>query len=103
MVLGAGAPVLAARESADRVLHPLELPTSGLPPQLMVEPFTELNYAVLHNGEPLFKQFIVERGQAKSSDWLSVDVELQLGVATARYRKRLLAAQPGAAEDPDDD
>lgn len=91
VVLWTGAPVLAAREPADRVLQPLELPKSGLPPHLMVEPFTELNYAVLHNGEPLFKQFIVERGQAGPGDWLSVDVELQLGTETARYSKRFLA------------
>lgn len=60
-------------------------------PRLRAVPEEELNYAVLHNRGRLFRQIVVEQGGAKPGDWLSVDVELQLGPEQARYSKRFAA------------
>ena len=70
-----------------------ELRDAGTPPRLLAVPEEELNYAVLHNNGRLFRQIVVERGSAKPGDWLSVDVELQLGPEQARYRKRFAAGE----------
>lgn len=70
-----------------------ELRDTGTAPRLLAVPEVELNYAVLHNNGRLFRQIVVERGSAKPDDWLSVDVELQLGPEQARFRKRFLASE----------
>ena len=57
----------------------------------MCVPETELNYAVLHNNGLLFRQFVVERGNARATDWFDIDIELQLGAEPARYRRRFVA------------
>ncbi len=68
-----------------------ELRDVDTPPRLLAVPEVELNYSVLHNNGRLFRQIVVERGSAKPDDWLSVDVELQLGPEQASYRKRFAA------------
>jgi len=70
-----------------------ELRDAGTLPRLQAVPEEELNYAVLHNNGRLFRQIVVERGSAKADDWLSVDVELQLGPEQARWRKRFSAGE----------
>lgn len=58
----------------------------ALDPALHVQLAQELNYAVLHNTrQGLFTQFIVDRNGAPTGSRIAVDVELQLGVETARY------------------
>jgi hypothetical protein len=68
-----------------------ELRDADTPPRLLARPEQELNYAVLHNNGRLFSEIVVERGSAAPDDWLSVDVELQLGPEQAHFRKRFLA------------
>lgn len=68
-----------------------ELRDADTPPRLQAVPEEELNYAVLHNNGRLFRQIVVERGSARPDDWLSVDVELQLGPEQASWRKRFTA------------
>jgi len=51
----------------------------------------ELNYAVLHNSsQGLFGKFIVQRNGAQAGDRIAVDVEVQLGVERATYRKAFI-------------
>lgn len=70
-----------------------ELRDADTPPRVLALPEVELNYAVLHNNGRLFRQIVVERGSAKPHDWLSVDVELQLGPEQASFRKRFVAGE----------
>jgi hypothetical protein len=64
---------------------------SGGAPQLHAQAAQELNYAVLHNTrQGLFTKFVVDRNGAVAGDRLGVEVELQLGMETARYSNTLL-------------
>ncbi len=97
IALWAGAPILARRArshiGAGGSVQPSALPVRSGPPRILATPETELNYAVLHNNGKLFKQFVVERVGASDTDWLSVDVELQLGTEKACFSKRFQATQ----------
>jgi len=60
-------------------------------PRIVAQPHEELNYSVLHNNGSLFKEFVVEPGGALPNDWLTVDIEIQMGAEVACYSKRFQA------------
>jgi hypothetical protein len=69
--------------------------STGISPEppcdLQVEPFPELNYAVLHNKGRLFKSFIIHRRASATgmNALLSVRVEAHLGNETACFHKQV--------------
>lgn len=65
-----------------------QVPPGEGDPAVRVTPVDELNYAVLHNcNQGLFTEFVVERNGAPEGSRLAVDVELQLGLEPARWRR----------------
>jgi hypothetical protein len=88
IALWAGAPLMPERA---RAAVAAEVRAADTPPRVACQPESELNYAVLHNNGVLFRQFVVERGNARESDWLDVDVELHLGAEPARFSRRFRA------------
>lgn len=90
VALWAGAPLLSSEIPKDKP-QPAELSKSDEAPSLIIDHEKELNYSVLHNNGRLFRQLVVDRGNASDKDWLCVDVELHVGAEPARYRKRFQA------------
>jgi hypothetical protein len=88
IALWAGAPLMPERA---RAAIAAEVRCADTPPRVMCQPESELNYAVLHNSGVLFRQFVVERGNACETDWIDVDVELHLGAEPARFSRRFRA------------
>lgn len=88
ITLWAGAPLMPERA---RAAVAAEVRAGDVPPRVICQPESELNYAVLHNSGVLFRQFVVERGNARETDWLDVDVELHLGAEPARFSRRFRA------------
>ena len=66
-------------------------PGRGEPPPVRVEvkPFAELNYAVLHNAQPMFEKFVLETDAPDAQPVLDIEVAVHMGAETARYRRRL--------------
>lgn len=84
----AGAPLMPERVGPAVAA---EVRAADVPPRMVCQPESELNYAVLHNNGVLFRQFVVERGNAREGDWLDVDVELHVGAEPARFSRRFRA------------
>lgn len=88
ITLWAGAPLLGG---------PAAAPTSvAAPPEaqplrvdVRVVPHQELNYAVLHNAQPLFEQFVLECNRPAETVFVDVDVAVHMGAETARYGRRV--------------
>jgi hypothetical protein len=57
--------------------------------RVKVNPFPELNYAVLHNGRPLFEHFVLECDVPGPQVEVDVDVSVHMGAETASYRRRV--------------
>ena len=57
--------------------------------RVKVNPFPELNYAVLHNGRPLFEHFVLECDAPGPQVVVDVDVSVHLGTEIAGYRRRV--------------
>lgn len=86
VTLWAGAPVLP--------LHAVPEPThaersSRHDIRCTVKPHKELNYAVLHNAQPLFEQFIIECDSPGPHRLVDVDVAVHLGSETAAFQRRV--------------
>lgn len=93
ITLWAGAPLLgqpATPRAAGSVpaAAPLELARK---PRVRVDikPYEELNYAVLHNAQPLFEKFILECDLPGDDVLVDVDVAVHMGTETARYKRQL--------------
>ncbi|MFG6414507.1 hypothetical protein ACG02S_11435 [Roseateles sp. DC23W] len=54
-----------------------------------IEPFPELNYAVLHNAQPLFKRFVLACDLPEQAEPLDVDVAVHMGAEVARFQRRV--------------
>lgn len=90
VALWASASLMDDAQQADEP-QAAELRQSAGPPRILFKAESELNYSVLHNNGPLFSEFVVERGDAVETDWLTAEIEIQLGAETARYSRRFLA------------
>lgn len=63
-------------------------------PAVHAQPARELNYAVLHNSDQgLFTEFVVDRNSAPTGSRIATDVELQLGMETARYSSTFVVGE----------
>ena len=58
-----------------------------------IEPFPELNYAVLHNAQPLFKRFVLSCDKPMAAAPLDVDVAVHMGAEVARFQRRVKLRQ----------
>jgi hypothetical protein len=58
-----------------------------------VEPFPELNYAVLHNAQPLFRRFVLSCDAPERAAPLDVEVAVHLGAEVARFQRRVKLRQ----------
>jgi len=55
-----------------------------------IEPFPELNYAVLHNAQPLFRRFVLSCDAPDQAEPLDVEVAVHMGTEEARYERRVV-------------
>lgn len=103
ITLWAGAPVLppdgrVGAASDEDALAPDQAPK---PPKALVtveiKPFGELNYAVLHNAQPLFEKFVLECDRPGDDVRVDVDVAVHMGAETARYRRQVTMTDPRVA------
>lgn len=58
-----------------------------------IEPFPELNYAVLHNAQPLFKRFVLSCDAPAKAAPLDVEVAVHMGAEVARFQRRVKLRQ----------
>lgn len=58
-----------------------------------IEPFPELNYAVLHNAQPLFKRFVLSCDKPAAAAPLDVEVAVHMGAEVARFQRRVKLRQ----------
>ncbi len=94
VTLWAGAPVLAPPAAATRrravVPRPQPAVQRAAPSvQCQVEPLAELNYAALHNGQPLFRQFVLSCDEPARAAPVDVDVVLDLGTEQVRFQRHV--------------
>lgn len=54
-----------------------------------VKPYGELNYAVLHNAQPLFEQFVIECDEPGPDQLVDVDVSVHMGSETASFHRQV--------------
>ncbi|RTL34232.1 MAG: hypothetical protein EKK53_26890 [Burkholderiales bacterium] len=59
-----------------------------------IEPYPELNYAVLHNAQPLFRRFVLACDLPDQAAPLDVDVAVHLGDEVARFQRRVQLRYP---------
>lgn len=55
-----------------------------------IEPFPELNYAVLHNAQPLFERFVLSCDLPAGAAPVDVEVAVHMGDEQARFERRVL-------------
>ncbi|MCE4540182.1 hypothetical protein LXT12_23300 [Pelomonas sp. P7] len=70
---------------------PAPAPASG-EVRCAIEPFPELNYAVLHNAQPLFRRFVLSCEAPERADPVDVEVAVHLGDEEARFERRVVMA-----------
>lgn len=58
-----------------------------------IEPFAELNYAVLHNAQPLFRRFVLSCDAPQWAEPLDVEVAVHMGQEVARFQRRVQLRQ----------
>jgi hypothetical protein len=80
---------------AEHAAHGLALVDSGRKPasvevRCAIEPFPELNYAVLHNAQPLFRRFVLSCDAPDQAEPLDVEVAVHMGAEEARYERRVV-------------
>lgn len=97
ITLWAGAPLLAGPAAAAPARPAMPAPAAAPAPPAApgpatlrcdIEPFAELNYAVLHNAQPLFQKFVIECDRPGDEVLVDVDVAVHMGAETARWRRQ---------------
>lgn len=97
VTLWVGAPVFVdertrARHEAARQRHRERRAEAAAPSPAVrceIEPFPELNYAVLHNAQPLFRRFVLACDLPEQAEPLDVDVAVHMGAEVARFQRRV--------------
>jgi len=95
VTLWLGAPVFvdaatrAAHEARGRALAAATAPASA-EVRCEIEPFPELNYAVLHNAQPLFRRFVLGCDEPQRTAPLDLEVVVHMGDEQARYERRIV-------------
>lgn len=82
-----GAPVLPLSKAPKQRQHP---PRRSDDLRCSVTPLRELNYAVLHNAQPLFEKFVLECDRPDSGRIVDVEVEVHMGSETASFQRRVV-------------
>ena len=90
ITLWAGAPLLAARAVRPAAPALAAAPAVATPVRCDIKPMSELNYAVLHNAQPLFEKFVLECDQPGDNVRVDVDVAVHMGSETARFKRQVV-------------
>jgi hypothetical protein len=100
VTLWVGAPVFVDRATREEHLRRAqekrdkrEAPAASNAVRCEIEPFPELNYAVLHNAQPLFKRFVLSCDNPKAAAPLDIDVAVHMGAEVARFQRRVRMRQ----------
>ncbi len=91
ITLWAGAPLLGGPPVADPG-RPAEPAAAAAPAPVVkvdIKPFAELNYAVLHNAQPLFEKFVIECDRPGDEVCVDVVVAVHMGAETARFERQV--------------
>ena len=90
ITLWAGAPLFGA---PDELRHeaPSALELGAAKPRVTVDiqPMRELNYAVLHNAQPMFETFVLECERPDRTFPVDVSVAVHMGTETACFQRRV--------------
>ena len=90
VTLWAGSPILGG--PAVESLTPVKDTVLKKQPAIVtcdIKPCAELNYAVLHNAQPLFEKFVLESDRTGDDVQVDVEVVVHMGSETAKYRRRV--------------
>lgn len=60
--------------------------------QVEISPIAELNYSILHNNGPLFREFVIKKKDPKLGEVLDLEVNVELHVGTDTYPFRTTAS-----------
>jgi hypothetical protein len=89
ITLWTGAPILVGPEQTPQA-EPS--PAERLVSQKLridIKPRLELNYAVLHNAQPMFNRFVLECDHADPALCVDVDVAVHMGLETACFKRQV--------------
>jgi len=81
-----------AKERA-QVLDPASITDLAEVVKVTVEPFTEVNYSLLHNNRGLFKEFSIRKLKPGRLERIEVNVELHAGSDSYPYRRTLTLSE----------
>lgn len=79
-----------ARELVEAAAEPATPARASAEVRCEIEPFPELNYAVLHNAQPLFRRFVLSCEAPLRAEPLDVEVAVHMGNEEARYERRVV-------------
>jgi hypothetical protein len=88
ITLWTGAPVLPLRSAPKQRQSPPRRSQDLI--RCSVKPYNELNYAVLHNAQPMFEKFVLECDRPNSGRIVDVEVEVHMGSETASFQRRVV-------------
>lgn len=79
-----------ARELVEAAAEPAPPARASAQVRCEIEPFPELNYAVLHNAQPLFRRFVLSCEAPLRAQAVDVEVVVHMGAEEARYERRVV-------------
>lgn len=85
ITLWTDSPVLPLARSRKPVRRALREPSTDI--RCVVKPYPELNYAVVHNAQPLFEKFVLECDSPGPERLAAVEVAVHMGAETARFQR----------------
>lgn len=89
ITLWTGAPILGRPAPERPVIRTTEEPVKPQDVRIDVKPLPELNYAVLHNAQPMFERFVLECDRADPNLWVDVNVAVHMGLETACFKRQV--------------
>ncbi|MDI3381774.1 hypothetical protein ACFPPF_19415 [Xenophilus aerolatus] len=89
ITLWAGAPILGGTAPARNTGPTPSTPGTAQRVRVDVKPLTELNYAVLHNAQPMFERFILECDRPDDDLRVDVEVAVHMGLETACFKRQV--------------
>ncbi|RZA30800.1 MAG: hypothetical protein EOP02_00270 [Proteobacteria bacterium] len=89
ITLWAGAPILGGSALADVVPPKSVVLDTPQRVRVDVKPLPELNYAVLHNAQPMFERFVLECDRPDDELRVDVEVEVHMGLETACFKRQV--------------
>ncbi|MEO6277608.1 hypothetical protein [Roseateles sp.] len=83
-------PATRTAHEARRAMAAAERKPTSSEVRCAIEPFPELNYAVLHNAQPLFRRFVLSCDAPEQAEPVDVEVSVHMGAEEARYERRVV-------------